>query len=156
MSDLVLNKPGRLDNEEFEKMKMHTKEGGKIIENAMKISSTSDYLKEAENIALYHHEKYDGSGYPFGLKGDEIPLSARIMAVSDVFDALVSARVYKPGMKFEDAMNIIKEGSGKHFDPIVAKVFVECEDEVRKIAEEHKKIYGENSEEGKEDGESQA
>ncbi|MBQ2184188.1 MAG: HD domain-containing protein, partial [Lachnospiraceae bacterium] len=156
VSDLVLNKPGRLDNEEFEKMKMHTKEGGKIIENAMKISSTSDYLKEAENIALYHHEKYDGSGYPFGLKGDEIPLSARIMAVSDVFDALVSARVYKPGMKFEDAMNIIKEGSGKHFDPIVAKVFVECEDEVRKIAEEHKKIYGEKSEEGKEDGESQA
>ena len=156
VSDLVLNKPGRLDNEEFEKMKMHTKEGGKIIENAMKISSTSDYLKEAENIALYHHEKYDGSGYPFGLKGDEIPLSARIMAVSDVFDALVSARVYKPGMKFEDAMNIIKEGSGKHFDPIVAKVFVECEDEVRKIAEEHKKIYGENSEEEKEDGESQA
>ena len=157
VSDLVLNKPGRLDNEEFEKMKMHTKEGGKIIENAMKISSTSDYLKEAENIALYHHEKYDGSGYPFGLKGEDIPLSARIMAVSDVFDALVSARVYKPGMKFEDAMNIIKEGAGKHFDPIVTKVFIECEDEVRKIAEEHKKIYGrENNEEpdGKEAGDS--
>ena len=141
VSDLILNKPGRLNDEEFEKMKQHTLEGEKIIENAMKLSSTSDYLKEAKNIAAYHHEKWDGSGYPYGKKGEEIPLSARIMAVSDVFDALVSARVYKPAMKFEDAMAIIKDGSGKHFDPDIVKVFVEAEEEVRKIAEEHQKIF---------------
>ena len=152
VSDLVLNKNGRLDDEEFKKMQKHTTEGEIIIDNAMKISSTSDYLKEAKNIAAYHHEKYDGSGYPYGLKGDDIPLSARIMAVSDVFDALVSARVYKPAMKFEDAMDIIKKGAGTHFDPIVAQVFIEAEDEVRQIAEEHKRQFsnqGENTEEDK-------
>lgn len=141
VSDLILNKPGRLDDEEFKKMQVHTIEGEKIIENAMKISSTSDYLKEAKNIAAYHHEKWDGSGYPYGLKGEDIPLSARIMAVSDVFDALISARVYKPAMKFEDAMRIIKEGSGKHFDPVIVNAFVDAEEEVKKIAEEHKKIF---------------
>lgn len=141
VSDLILNKPGRLDDEEFKKMQIHTIEGEKIIENAMKISSTSDYLKEAKNIAAYHHEKWDGTGYPYGLKGEDIPLSARIMAVSDVFDALISARVYKPAMKFEDAMRIIKEGSGKHFDPVIVNAFVEAEEEVKKIAEEHKKIF---------------
>ena len=141
VSDLILNKPGRLDDEEFKKMKIHTTEGEKIIENAMKISSTSDYLKEAKNIAAYHHEKWDGTGYPYGLKGEDIPLSARIMAVSDVFDALISARVYKPAMKFEDAMNIIKEGSGKHFDPVIVNAFVDAEEEVRRIAEEHKKMF---------------
>ena len=141
VSDLILNKPGRLDDEEFKKMKIHTTEGEKIIENAMKISSTSDYLKEAKNIAAYHHEKWDGTGYPYGLKGEDIPLSARIMAVSDVFDALISARVYKPAMKFEDAMSIIKEGSGKHFDPVIVNAFVDAEEEVRRIAEEHKKMF---------------
>ncbi len=141
VSDLILNKPGRLDDEEFKKMQIHTIEGEKIIENAMKISSTSDYLKEAKNIAAYHHEKWDGTGYPYGLKGEDIPLSARIMAVSDVFDALISARVYKPAMKFEDAMRIIKEGSGKHFDPVIVNAFVDAEEEVKKIAEEHKKIF---------------
>ncbi|MCR4930289.1 MAG: HD domain-containing protein [Lachnospiraceae bacterium] len=141
VSDLILNKPGRLDDEEFKKMQIHTIEGEKIIENAMKISSTSDYLKEAKNIAAYHHEKWDGTGYPYGLKGEDIPLSARIMAVSDVFDALISARVYKPAMKFEDAMRIIKEGSGKHFDPVIVSAFVDAEEEVKKIAEEHKKIF---------------
>ncbi len=141
VSDLILNKPGRLDDEEFKKMQIHTIEGEKIIENAMKISSTSDYLKEAKNIAAYHHEKWDGSGYPYGLKGEDIPLSARIMAVSDVFDALISARVYKPAMKFEDAMRIIKEGSGKHFDPVIVNAFVDAEEEVKKIAEEHKKKF---------------
>ena len=141
VSDLILNKPGRLDDEEFEKMKAHTIEGEKIIDNAMKLSSTSDYLKEAKNIAAYHHEKWDGTGYPYGLKGEDIPLSARIMAVSDVFDALVSARVYKPAMKFEDAMKIITDGSGKHFDPDIVEVFKASEEEVRIIADEHKKIF---------------
>ncbi|MCR4649716.1 MAG: HD domain-containing protein [Lachnospiraceae bacterium] len=141
VSDLILNKPGRLDDDEFEQMKQHTIEGEKIIENAMKISSTTGYLNEAKNIAAYHHEKWDGSGYPYGLKGTDIPLSARIMAVSDVFDALVSPRVYKPPMDFEKAMSIITEGSGKHFDPDIVKVFAENADEVRRISEEHLKLY---------------
>ncbi len=141
VSDLILNKPGRLDDDEFEQMKQHTIEGEKIIENAMKISSTTGYLNEAKNIAAYHHEKWDGSGYPYGLKGTDIPLSARIMAVSDVFDALVSPRVYKPPMDFEKAMSIIVEGSGKHFDPDIVKVFAENAEEVRKISEEHLKLY---------------
>ena len=142
VSDLILNKPGKLNDEEFELMKQHTIEGEKIIDNAMKISSTSEYLKEAKNIATYHHEKWNGTGYPYGLKEEEIPLSARIMAVSDVFDALMSKRVYKPPMKFEDAMAIIKDGAGKHFDPVIVDVFVGASDKVKVIAEEHAKLFG--------------
>ena len=142
VSDLILNKPGKLNDEEFELMKQHTVEGEKIIDNAMKISSTSEYLKEAKNIATYHHEKWNGTGYPYGLKEEEIPLSARIMAVSDVFDALMSKRVYKPPMKFEDAMAIIKDGAGKHFDPVIVDVFVGASDKVKVIAEEHAKLFG--------------
>jgi HD-GYP domain-containing protein (c-di-GMP phosphodiesterase class II) len=87
-------------------------------------------------MAHYHHEKWNGEGYPEGLKGEQIPLSARIMAVADVFDALVSRRSYKDGMPFEKAMDIIKEGSGSHFDPQIVKAFVDSEAEVRKIAED--------------------
>ena len=145
VSDIILNKPGRLDDDEFEQMKKHTLEGEIIIDNAMHISSSSGYLQEAKNIAAYHHEKWDGTGYPYGLKGDDIPLSARIMAVSDVFDALISPRVYKKPMEFETAMGIIKDGAGKHFDPDIVEVFVEASDEVRLIAEEHSKKYGYNT-----------
>ena len=108
----------------------------------MSLVSDSGYLKEAKNLATYHHEKWDGSGYPCGLKGEEIPLSARIMAVSDVFDALVSARSYKKPFSFEEAMKIIEEGAGKHFDPAIAKVFVENPERVREIADEHKRTIG--------------
>ena len=85
------------------------------------------------NLAHYHHEKWNGTGYPCGLKGEEIPLSARIMALADVFDALVSKRSYKEGFPFEKAMSIIQEGSGSHFDPKIAQAFLNASDEVRRV-----------------------
>ena len=135
VSDVILNKPGKLTDEEFEIMKTHTTAGSEVIEHAMRLVSEKDsaYLKEANNLALYHHEKWNGTGYPMGLKGEQIPLSARIMAVADVFDALVSVRSYKKSFTFEQAMDIIKEGSGTHFDPAIVKAFVNASDQVRKV-----------------------
>ena len=140
VSDLILNKPGKLTDEEFEIMKTHTTSGEQIIENAMKIVPDSDYLIEAKNIATYHHEKWDGTGYPKGLKGEEIPLSARVMAVADVFDALVSRRSYKDPFPFEKAVDIIKEGSGKQFDPTVVQVFTDALDKAKAIADEYEHL----------------
>lgn len=136
ISDVVLNKPGKLTDEEFANMKTHTTAGGEIIDKAMGMmdEETASYLAEAKNLTLYHHERWDGRGYPTGLKGDEIPLSARIMAVADVFDALVARRSYKPGFPFEKAIDIIKEESGTHFDPKVVEAFLMCQDEAREIA----------------------
>lgn len=126
VSDLILNKPGKLTDEEFAIMKSHTTEGynilSKIVDNTND-SLDDDYLKESIEMAHYHHEKWDGTGYPSGIKGDAIPLSARIMAVADVFDALVAERVYKKPFTYERAMSIITEGSGKHFDPMVVDAF---------------------------------
>ena len=135
--DAILNKPGKLTDEEFATMKTHTTEGAKIITSAIEMVSeeNSGYLMEARNLAHYHHEKWNGSGYPCGLKGTEIPLSARVMAVADVFDALVSKRSYKDGFPFEKAMAIIREGSGTHFDPNVAEAFLRAEDQVREVME---------------------
>ena len=93
----------------------------------------SGYLYEARNLAYCHHEKWNGSGYPQGLKGEEIPLSARIMAVADVFDALVSKRSYKEPFSFEEAMSIIKDSSGTHFDPKIVESFIKAEDKIRKV-----------------------
>ena len=112
-----------------------------IINQAIAIVPDSAYLTEAKNISTYHHEKWDGSGYPEGLSGEEIPLSARIMAVADVFDALISNRSYKKGFSFEKSMDIIREGLGTHFDPLVAQAFLDAEDEVKRVAEEHSRIY---------------
>ena len=136
VSDAILNKPGKLTEEEFEEMKKHTLAGNEIIQQAMElVSSDTGYLKEAKNLATYHHEKWNGTGYPKGLKGDEIPLSARVMAVADVFDALVSQRSYKKPFTFEEAIRIIEEGSGSHFDPRVAGAFLKVKDQARVIAE---------------------
>lgn len=126
VSDLILNKPGKLTDEEFAIMKSHTTQGMKIlskIEANANNTMDDNYLKEAKEMAHFHHEKWDGSGYPTGIKGEEIPLSARIMAVADVFDALVAERVYKKPFTYEKAMAIITEGSGKHFDPVVVEAF---------------------------------
>ena len=133
--DQILNKPGKLDDDEFAIMKTHTTAGADIITSAMDMVSEggSGYLKEARNLAKYHHEKWNGRGYPEGLKGEQIPLSARIMAVADVFDALVSKRSYKDEFSFEKAMDIIREGSGTHFDPNVAGAFINASGEVREI-----------------------
>lgn len=135
VSDTILNKPGKLTDEEFELMKMHTVFGNEVIEQAINTVPDSGYLMEAKNLATYHHEKWNGTGYPEGLSGEEIPLSARIMAVADVFDALVSKRSYKAPFTFEKAMDIIREGSGQHFDPKVAEAFMDAADEAREIAE---------------------
>ena len=133
--DQILNKAGKLTDEEFATMKKHTTAGAEIISSAMDMVSEggSGYLKEARNLAHFHHEKWNGKGYPMGLKGEEIPLSARIMAVADVFDALVSKRSYKNAFTFEKAMDIIREGVGSHFDPNVAGAFINAQDEVREI-----------------------
>jgi HD-GYP domain-containing protein (c-di-GMP phosphodiesterase class II) len=133
VSDTILNKPGKLTDEEFETMKLHTVYGRDVIENAKKATPDVSYLNEAQNLALYHHEKWNGRGYPQGLSGEDIPLSARIMAVADVFDALVSKRSYKDPFPFEKAMDIIREGAGNHFDPYVAGAFEHAEAEVRKV-----------------------
>lgn len=124
ISDLILNKPGKLTPEEFEIMKTHAAEGARILANSTSMAEGSEYLSEAINIAKYHHERWDGTGYPERLKGEEIPLSARIVAVADVFDALVSKRCYKDAFPIDKAIEIIKEGSGTHFDPAVAEAFI--------------------------------
>ena len=139
VSDVILNKPGRLTDEEFAIMKSHTIAGQEILENAKSAVSESSYLDEAQRLAAYHHEKWDGSGYPYGLAGEEIPLSARIMAVADVFDALVSKRSYKAGFPVEKAFAIIEEGIGTHFDPQVARAFLHAKDKACAVVEETKR-----------------
>ena len=136
--DYLLNKPGRLTNEEFIQMQDHTVKGGEVIYrvNSMFDVQGGSYLQEAYNLTLHHHERWDGKGYPDGLKGEEIPLSARVMAVADVFDALVARRSYKDGFPFEKAISIIREESGTHFDKNVVDAFLLCQDEARKVAEE--------------------
>lgn len=116
VDDAILRKPGRFTPEEFEKMKTHAEEGAKIVHEILKETDDFTFHQIAENIAHYHHERWDGSGYPCGLKGEEIPLEARIMAIADVYDALVSKRVYKEKMSFEQADKIIMDGMGKQFD----------------------------------------
>ncbi len=145
VSDVILNKPGRLTDEEFAIMKSHTTAGNKIIASAMSLVSDSGYLKEAKNLATYHHERWDGTGYPKGKKGEEIPLSARIMAVADVFDALVSKRSYKEPFPFEKAMSIITEGAGTQFDPQIAAIFAESADEVRAITVAHENMLNQEN-----------
>ncbi len=135
VSDVILNKPGRLTDDEFVIMQSHTTFGRDIIQEVIQLVPESDYMNEALNVSYYHHEKWNGKGYPTGIAGEEIPLSARIMAVADVFDALVSKRSYKEPFSYEQACDIIREGAGSHFDPLVAEAFLAAEDEARKIAE---------------------
>ena len=127
--DNILLKPGKLTPEEFELIKLHTSYGKDAIAAAEKSMTCSDnFLIFAEEIAYSHHEKWDGSGYPEGQKGDEIPISARLMAVADVYDALISRRVYKPPYPHEKAVAIITEGRGVHFDPDMVDAFLKTAD----------------------------
>ncbi len=128
--DGILKKPGKLSYEEFEIMKSHAREGGEIIYETMGGIEEHDYIEMAHDVAKYHHEKWDGSGYPEGLAGEEIPLCARIMAVADVFDALISKRCYKEPIPFQKAFAIIEESMGSHFDPVVAGAFLKLRPEV--------------------------
>jgi putative two-component system response regulator len=136
--DAILLKPGKLTPEEFEIMKTHTTLGRDAIVAAENlIDAPSTFLRLAREIAHYHQEKWDGSGYPEALKGEAIPLSARLMAVADVYDALISRRVYKPPFSREKSVGIIREGRGKHFDPDMTDAFLEIEEEFAAIAERY-------------------
>jgi putative two-component system response regulator len=124
ISDRILQKPGRLTPEEFDEMKKHTAFGGRIIEKIEAATSASDFLKYAKIFARTHHEKWDGTGYPLGLKGEDIPIQGRIMALADVYDALVSERPYKKAFTHGEAVKIIQEARGTHFDPVLADIFI--------------------------------
>ena len=123
--DRILKKPGRLTPEEFEEMKKHAAAGGAVVREVLSGVTDESYLSFASDIATYHHEKWNGTGYPEGLQGEQIPLSARIMAIADVFDALVSERYYKQPIPPDDAFKIIADEAGSHFDPLLAKVFLD-------------------------------
>ena len=130
--DAILNKPGKLTKEEFDVMKEHTLEGEKIIELALQdIGASSEYLTTAKQVSGGHHERWDGTGYPRGLKGDETPLCARIVAIADVFDALTCRRPYKEPWPFEKAIATIQEESGTHFDPELVDAFMAIKDDVQ-------------------------
>ncbi len=138
--DAVLNKPGKLTEEEFEIMKTHTTHGKRIMDQAINTVGGENYLKEARNMAAFHHERWDGKGYPEGLHGQVIPLSARIMAVADVFDALTSPRVYKPAFPLEKAVQILEEGAGTQFDPKCIEVFLDEMPEVKKVLKKYHRV----------------
>ena len=127
--DSILKKPGKLTAEEYEVMKTHSEIGAKILSN-----SKSELVKMAREIALGHHERWDGSGYPKGLAGKDIPISARIVAIADVFDALIHKRVYKEEMSIDDAIHIMQQGRGTHFDPKLFDLFIELKEQMSQIA----------------------
>ena len=124
VSDQILRKPAKLTPEEFEAMKKHAEVGGDVVREVLSGVAEEEYISFASDIASYHHERWDGTGYPFRLKGEEIPLAARIMAIADVFDALISKRCYKEAIPREEAYKIIEEESGTHFDPKLVEVFL--------------------------------
>jgi putative two-component system response regulator len=123
ISDAILNKPGELTAEEFEEMKKHVTIGVAAIERIAKKTAEHAFLLHAGTIAGTHHEKWDGSGYPKGLRGTEIPLEGRLMAIADVYDALISSRPYKEPISPEEAEKIIEAGRGSHFEPVLVDVF---------------------------------
>lgn len=138
ITDDILQKPGKLTAEEFEVMKTHTTLGKVAIESAeARLGKHVPFLQVAKEIAYSHQEKWDGTGYPQGLVGEAIPLSARLMAIADVYDALISRRVYKPAFSHEDSMKIIEEGRGRHFDPDVVDAFVAVQQACRAISEQY-------------------
>ncbi len=136
--DRILLKPGRLDPDEFEIMKTHSKLGWDAIDHAERTLGTPvEFLRIAKQIALSHHEKWDGTGYPEGRAGESIPIPARLMAVADVYDALISHRVYKKGMPHEKAVQIVVEGSGTHFDPDMVDAFLKVQQKFNDIAKQY-------------------
>lgn len=132
VDDAVLRKPGRFTDEEYEMMKKHSAEGARVIHEILLNTDDEQFKTIAENVAHYHHERYDGSGYPEKLKGEQIPIEARIMAIADVYDALVSKRVYKEAFDFEKANNIILEGMGTQFDPKLKEAYINARPRLEK------------------------
>ena len=133
--DMVLNKPGKLDSKEYEEMKLHTTEGAQIIDRMIKQTGEEEFIHNAKLFAEFHHERWDGAGYPHGLAGTKIPLQGRIMAIADVYDALVSLRSYKEPLTEEEAIDIITMNAGKQFDPKIVKVFLEVKDQFKAVRE---------------------
>ena len=146
VDDDILRKPGKFEPWEFEEMKKHAAEGARIVHEILKDTDDEKFHEIAENVAHFHHERWDGSGYPKGLKGEEIPIEARIMAIADVYDALVSKRVYKERMSFEKADSIIMEGMGRHFDKNLEPYYVASRREFEEYYSELEKEYDEVSE----------
>lgn len=148
VSDAILLKPGPLTEEEFETIKKHPIIGGDVIRRTEKILGSNTFLRYAREIAESHHERWDGSGYPHGLKGDEIPLSAQLMTLVDVYDALTSNRPYKKNLPHEEAVRIIREGDNRikpeHFSPVILQAFIEVGEEFDHI----RKIFRERENEG--------
>ncbi|HHY52710.1 MAG TPA: HD domain-containing protein, partial [Clostridiales bacterium] len=135
--DAILLKPGKPTPEEFEIMKTHVTVGHKTLASVQEQCAVNAFLQTGMEITLCHHEKWDGSGYPNGLKGEAIPLSARIMALADVYDALRSKRVYKDGFSHEESVEIIRRESGRHFDPHLVELFLQHHQEFCRIFEEN-------------------
>lgn len=148
--DNILCKPGKLTDEEYEIMKSHSAKGGKIINEVFSHSYDENYKKMAYEVARYHHEKWNGRGYPEGLSGNDIPLAARIMSVADVFDAVSEKRCYRDAMPLEKCFKIISEGSGRDFDPILAEAFLNIREVVIKARENSLVIANNSSEKVKE------
>lgn len=138
VDDAVLRKPGKFTDEEYAQMKKHSPEGAKIVKNILDGGEDNYFEEIAINVAHYHHERWDGRGYPEGLKGEEIPLEARIMAIADVYDALVSKRVYKDAFTFDDANKIILDGMGSQFDPGLKKYYLAAKDKIEAFYKENK------------------
>jgi putative two-component system response regulator len=134
--DRILLKPGKLDPEEFEIMKTHTTIGKNIIESIL-THSDAVYLKHCRDICYCHHERFDGKGYPRGLTGLDIPLSARIVSLVDVYDALVCARVYKAALSYSEAIKIISDGRGTQFDPFLTDMIIEIQDTFKEISQQN-------------------
>ena len=132
IDDKILRKPGSFTPDEFEVMKTHAEKGAAIVENLLAEIESPDFVDIAKNVACFHHERFDGSGYPYGLFGANIPFEARIMALADVYDALVSKRCYKDQMSFEDAYDLIMDSMGSHFDPRLKPAFVACREKLER------------------------
>ena len=141
VDDAVLRKPGRFTDEEYEKMKKHAAEGARVIHQILLQTDDESFKIVAENVAHYHHERFDGSGYPEGISGEDIPFKARIMAVADVYDALVSKRVYKEAFDFERADSIIMEGMGTQFDPGLKEIYEKARP---RLQEYYKRVNSDN------------
>jgi len=135
ITDVIVNKPGKLTDTEYEIMKSHAEEGERIIDEIISRTGEGDFLRNAKLFAGTHHERWDGKGYPRGLKGTEIPLQGRIMAIVDVYDALVSERPYKKAFAEDEALNIIVQNSGTHFDPAIVNLFCDVKDIIRMVRE---------------------
>lgn len=139
ISDVILLKPGRLTKSEYEEMKNHTLIGEALLNRIIEKTALQKHLGLAREIAISHHERFDGEGYPWRLAGEEIPLSARIVSVADVYDALISDRIYRKGMSHKEACELILNGKGNQFDPEIIEAFMAIEDKIYEVAQSRKK-----------------